>query len=253
MVVGRILQRGTKMVERVKWNKAVTAKPDYVLKPQEQAAIQKPAAGIADNTTPGLKVVNGQVEIGHPDALIGMLLMMEAFATSDPAFVHGILSQIGAACISEGHPATSHNDVNFVLSVIKDNKPRNQNETMLAAHIAITNLGAMNAARLRTKATSLERFEMADRIYGKSTKSVLALSEGVKRLQSSGEPSVTVQNVSINDGGQAIVGNVTQHSPQAAPTTVAKPLAITDARIDPMPIIENRAPEVVRFKPKGQK
>ena len=119
MVVGRILQRGTKMVERVKWNKAVTAKPDYVLKPQEQAAIQKPAAGIADNTTPGLKVVNGQVEIGHPDALIGMLLMMEAFATSDPAFVHGILSQIGAACISVKQRALQEIGINLLAIMVR--------------------------------------------------------------------------------------------------------------------------------------
>jgi hypothetical protein len=61
-----------------------------------------------------------------------------------------------------------------------------------SAHIAITNLGAMNAARSRATATNLEQFEMAERIYSKSTKTVLALSKGIKRLQSSAEPSVTV-------------------------------------------------------------
>jgi hypothetical protein len=241
------------MVARIKFKELETLKPDYALKPNEQAAIQKPASGLANNTTPGLKVVDGQVEIDHPDKLIGMLLMMDAFATSDPAFVHGLLGQIGRACISEGHRAESEMDVNFVLSVIKDHKPRNQNGAMLAAHIGITNLGAMNAARLRTTARSLEQFEMADRMYNKSTKSALDLSEGVKRLQSSGEPSVTVQNVSVSDGGQAIVGNVTQNSATAAQKTAPSPLAITHVPMIEMPIIENRASEVVPFKPKSRK
>ena len=31
-------------------------------------------------------------------------------------------------------------------------------------------------------------------------------------LRSHGEPAVTVQNVKVEDGGKAIVGNVTQHA-----------------------------------------
>jgi hypothetical protein len=37
-----------------------------------------------------------------------------------------------------------------------------------------------------------------------------ALIEALNRSQS--EPAITVQNVSISDGGNAIVGNVTQHA-----------------------------------------
>lgn len=238
------------MVARIKPNQAETAE-DYVLKPKEQAAIQKPASGIANNTTPGLKVVDGRVEIDHPDSLIGGLLMMEALATSDPAFMNGILSQIGGVCISEGHPAASQMNANFVLSVIKESKPRNQNETLVATNTAITHLEAMKAAGWLASARSVEQRESAGKGFNRSSRSVLALIEGFKRLQSSGEPSVTVQNVSVNDGGQAIVGNVTQNSSPAAAT--ALPRAITDARIDPMPIIENPAPEVVPFKPKPRK
>lgn len=32
------------------------------------------------------------------------------------------------------------------------------------------------------------------------------------RYRSQGEPAITVQNVSVGDGGKAIVGNVTQHA-----------------------------------------
>jgi hypothetical protein len=36
--------------------------------------------------------------------------------------------------------------------------------------------------------------------------------EALGRYRSRGEPAITVQNVSVGDGGKAIVGNVTQHA-----------------------------------------
>jgi hypothetical protein len=36
--------------------------------------------------------------------------------------------------------------------------------------------------------------------------------EALNRYRNNGEPAITVQNVSVQDGGKAIVGNVTQHA-----------------------------------------
>ena len=36
--------------------------------------------------------------------------------------------------------------------------------------------------------------------------------KALNRYRSHGEPAITVQNVSVGDGGKAIVGNVTQHA-----------------------------------------
>jgi hypothetical protein len=36
--------------------------------------------------------------------------------------------------------------------------------------------------------------------------------EALNRYRNNGEPAITVQNVSVGDGGKAIVGNVTQHA-----------------------------------------
>jgi hypothetical protein len=36
--------------------------------------------------------------------------------------------------------------------------------------------------------------------------------EALNRYRNNGEPAITVQNVSVQDGGNAIVGNVTQHA-----------------------------------------
>lgn len=41
--------------------------------------------------------------------------------------------------------------------------------------------------------------------------------EALKRYRSGGEQKVTVQHVSVNEGGQAIVGNVTQATRETTP------------------------------------
>ena len=66
--------------------------------------------------------------------------------------------------------------------------------------------------------------------------------EALKRYRAGGEQKVTVQHVSVNEGGQAIVGNVNQ---AAGGTAAEKPVtttpALTDARQPAMPIIETPA------------
>jgi hypothetical protein len=76
--------------------------------------------------------------------------------------------------------------------------------------------------------------------------------EVLKRYRSGGEQTVTVQHVNVSEGGQAIVGNVTQHAP-AVPTdkSAVAPAAIADARVQPMEIIGNPEQEVIPAKPKS--
>jgi hypothetical protein len=76
--------------------------------------------------------------------------------------------------------------------------------------------------------------------------------EAIKRYRSNGEQGVAVQNVSVGNGGQAMVGNFTQNAP-AIPTdkSAVSPAAITDARVQPMEIIGNPEQEVIAAKPKS--
>ena len=83
-------------------------------------------------------------------------------------------------------------------------------------------------------------------------RSFAALVETLKRYRTGSEQNVTVQNVSVGNGGQAIVGNVTQNAP-AVPTdkSAVSPAAITDARVLPMEIIDTPEKEVIPAKPKS--
>ena len=76
------------------------------------------------------------------------------------------------------------------------------------------------------------------RALGRLARTFPAQMEALNRYRSKSEPAVTVQNVSIQDGGKAIVGNVTHTnmvvSDQSGATTA------TDAR---MPEIPDRGAE----------
>jgi hypothetical protein len=50
------------------------------------------------------------------------------------------------------------------------------------------------------------------RALGRLARTFPAQIEALNRHRSHTEPAVTVQNVSVGDGGNAIVGNVTQHA-----------------------------------------
>jgi hypothetical protein len=77
--------------------------------------------------------------------------------------------------------------------------------------------------------------EIGERLLNKIPRMFLAQMETFKRYRSNGEAIVTVQNVSVQNGGQAIVGHVSQR-PREVESDKGSPQAITDARTAPMDI-----------------
>ena len=68
--------------------------------------------------------------------------------------------------------------------------------------------------------------------------------EALKRYRTGGEQKVTVQHVSVSKGGQAIVGEVTHSTPQAAAKKPEdKTPALANAPQLTMPVIDGRVPE----------
>jgi hypothetical protein len=62
--------------------------------------------------------------------------------------------------------------------------------------------------------------------------------EALKRYRSGGEQKVTVQHVSVSEGGQAIVGNVTQNPRDTASDQApSSPPALTHSKVAPMEIV----------------
>ena len=103
--------------------------------------------------------------------------------------------------------------LNFMLSVVKGIKPRDQVEAMLAAQMAAVHVATLTSARRLAQAETLPAQDSAERAFNKLSRTYATQMEALKRYRSGGEQNVTVQHVSVSDGGQAIVGNVTQAAP----------------------------------------
>ena len=123
----------------------------------------------------------------------------------------------------------------FVLSVIKGIGPKDQLEMMLAAQMAAVHMAMMAFARRLAHADYVAQQDSAERAFNKLARTFASQMEALKRYRTGGEQKVTVQHVSVSDGGQAIVGNVTQ-SPPKIPSDKPPPVSnvLTDAGAVPV-------------------
>jgi len=220
---------------------------------REQAVLDKYKAQTAAENTPRIKVSHDKkgtaISLDHPDGLIGYALLTEALGTVDGDFVNGLLTQLSNATSQDQRPNESA--INFVLSVIKGAKPKDQFEAMLAAQMAAVHTATMRFTRQLANAETIAQQDSAERALNKLARTFAMQMEALKRYRTGGEQKVTVQHVSVNEGGQAIVGNVNQTpSGIAAEKPVTTTPALSDARQQAMPIIETAPAQVVPLRTK---
>src|SRR5258707_15094095 len=96
--------------------------------------------------------------------------------------------------------------------MVKGIKPRDSVEARLVAQMVSVHVMAMRCAYRLANAQDIAQQDSAGRTLGRLARTFPAQIEALNRYRSNGEPAITVQNVSVADGGKAIVGNVTQHA-----------------------------------------
>ena len=122
--------------------------------------------------------------------------------------------------------------------MIKGIKPTDQVMAMLGAQMAAVHLTAKKIMQRFPRIESLQQQDATERAFNKLMRTFASQMEALKRYRTGGEQKVTVQYVSVADGGQAIVGPVTQAAPHAAPPkTEDKPKALVHSQQAAMPII----------------
>jgi hypothetical protein len=209
-------------------------KAKYELSARDKTVLAKLAAAMG---APRIKVIDGEnaptLKPDHPNELVGYGLLMEALGAVSFDFLNGLLFQLTNAAQS--------NEValNFMLSVVQGAKSKDQLETMLLAQMAVINMAIMGFAGQLRKVETIQQQDSAERALNKLARTYAMQLEALKRYRTGGEQKVTVQHVSVSEGGQAIVGNVTQETGGTAPQKpVTTTPALTDARQQAMPIIE---------------
>jgi hypothetical protein len=176
--------------------------------PDKPTAIAAPTRTSAA-AAPRLKLSSRGFAIDHPDPELGEQLMADALGVSDRDAMHGILRQLVRASVNGRKPDAV--SLAFMIAMMESIRPRDAIEAMLVAQMVSVHVTAMRCAHHLAGAEDVVQ-ESAGRALGRLARTFSAQIEALNRHRSKGEPAVTVQNVSVRDGGNAIVGNVTQHA-----------------------------------------
>jgi hypothetical protein len=214
-----------------------SAKP-YEPTPREQETMtaffarqkeQKPA--------PSMRVINKegvpQIGVAHPKPGIGQALLMEALGMADLDFADGLIRQLADA--GRQDRAVDERALNFMLAIVKGIEPRDQVEAMLAAQMAAVHNATMTFARRRNHVDNIPQQDSAERAFNKLARTFAAQVEALKRYRTGGQQKVTVEHVTVNAGGQAIVGSVAAQGAGAQPKSEDQPHALTYAPGTAMP------------------
>jgi hypothetical protein len=109
---------------------------------------------------------------------------------------------------------------------------------MLAAQMAVVHVASMMMGFRLVHSENVLEQDSTERPFNKLARTFSMQMEALKRYRTGAEQKVTLQNVSVADGGQAIVGNVTQVPREKdKEQTAAPPPAPTDSNVVPMPVM----------------
>jgi hypothetical protein len=138
----------------------------------------------------------------------------KALGTTSSDFVNASLFQIQSACRSPWG-GISELSMNAALAMIEAAAPKDEIEGALAVQMAATHTAAMAVLTKLDVAFATERRVAAFGSAAARLMRAYAMQvEVLRRLRNGGQQFVRVEHVHVNDGGQAVIGNVTKPDTQ---------------------------------------
>jgi hypothetical protein len=132
----------------------------------------------------------------------------KALGTVSPDFVKTSLLQLQGAARSP-FGTVSETAINAALAMIEAAAPRDEIEGALAVQMACTHAAAMAVlAKLDSGFGTERRIAALGSTAARLLKTFAMQVEVLRRLRHGGQQFVRVEHVHVNDGGQALIGNV---------------------------------------------
>ena len=198
------------MVKKNRKEKIRDLAKSYEPTPHERAALEAYRIQEESPLAPRLRVTenDGATTIcpDHPKPSVGNVLLMDALGTRDWDFLEGFLMQLADAG-SKGRKVDGRT-LNFMLSLVKGITPKDQVEAMLAAQMAAVHTAIMTFACRLADVKTIPQQDSAERAFNKLARTFASQVEALKRYRSRGDQPSGFEHVTVNEGGQAIVGNV---------------------------------------------
>ncbi|MDH3691809.1 MAG: hypothetical protein OEU36_20395 [Gammaproteobacteria bacterium] len=107
---------------------------------------------------------------------------------------------------SDDYP--SHDERPFMISAVAEIRPRDTFERMLAVQMATTHVALIRSGSWLANTETIDHVKAHYSGYTKLARAFVAQMEALRKHRTGGKQTVTVQHVNVEDGGQAIVGNV---------------------------------------------
>ena len=159
----------------------------------------------------GVKL-GGSAKTGHTITLECADALETIFGTSDRDQAQALLSHCLKALksdeASDKYPA--NDERHFLLSIIKDLAPRDPVERMLVVQMAATHVATIRSARWLASTENIPQVQAHYTGFNKLARTFAAQVEALSKHRTGGQQRVVVEHVTVNEGGQAVVGNV-QH------------------------------------------
>ena len=132
----------------------------------------------------------------------------KALGTTSSDFTNAALFQIQAACRSP-FGGISELSMNAALAMIEAAAPKDEIEGALAIQLASTHTAAMAVlAKLDIAFATERRVAAFGSTAARLMRAYATQVEVLRRLRHGGHQVVRVEHVHVNDGGQAVIGNV---------------------------------------------
>lgn len=182
---------------------------------RERKAARSPLVGVSVKAAKGATT---EIQISHRDPALAEPLFCEQFGTDNSAFASLLAEQLGQLSVVklDGAESVSENVVNAHIAMVRGIAPTDEIEAMLACQMAAVHMLTMGAATTAYRGAGIERRDLAIAQINKLTRTFSTQMEALKRYRSKGDQRVTVEHVHVHEGGQAVVGNVTQTGRKAA-------------------------------------
>jgi len=97
---------------------------------------------------------------------------------------------------------------NFSIGFLDAMQPKDAAEALLLTQMAATHQAAMMMAKKLNHISTIQQQDAAERAMNKLARSFTAQMDTLKRYRSKGQQTVRVERVTVEPGGQAVVGNV---------------------------------------------
>ena len=129
-------------------------------------------------------------------------------ATMSGSVTSGLLRQI--ACLGSHGVRVDEDASNFALGFVDSMAPQDPAEALLVAQMAAIHQAAMMLARRLNHVDTIPQQDAAERALNKLARTYAAQMEALKRYRAKVQQTVRVEHVTVESGGQAVVGNVVQ-------------------------------------------